>query len=95
MPTLDTHLTWEEIVRRYQLTLDHPARKTQASYNACARPRRLTPGVARDGKAPARANALGQARGSPGSVRDALNRNPTLDRPGSLNWRGNRPDQHG
>jgi putative SOS response-associated peptidase YedK len=28
-------LTWEEIVRLYRLTLDQPARNTQASYNVC------------------------------------------------------------
>jgi putative SOS response-associated peptidase YedK len=28
-------LTWEEIVRLYQLTLDQPARNTQARYNVC------------------------------------------------------------
>jgi putative SOS response-associated peptidase YedK len=28
-------LTWEEIVRLYRLTLDHPARNTQARYNVC------------------------------------------------------------
>jgi putative SOS response-associated peptidase YedK len=28
-------LTWEEIVRLYGLTLDQPARNTQARYNVC------------------------------------------------------------
>jgi putative SOS response-associated peptidase YedK len=28
-------LTWEEIVRLYRLTLDQPARNTQARYNVC------------------------------------------------------------
>jgi putative SOS response-associated peptidase YedK len=28
-------LTWEEIVRLYELTLDQPARNTQARYNVC------------------------------------------------------------
>ena len=28
-------LTWEEIVALYQLTLDQPARNTQARYNVC------------------------------------------------------------
>jgi putative SOS response-associated peptidase YedK len=28
-------LTWPEIVRLYRLTLDHPARNTQARYNVC------------------------------------------------------------
>ena len=28
-------LTWEEIVRLYGLTLDQPARNTQACYNVC------------------------------------------------------------
>ena len=28
-------LTWEEIVALYQLTLDQPARNTQARYNGC------------------------------------------------------------
>src|SRR5476651_2122644 len=28
-------LTWPEIVKLYRLTLDHPARNTQARYNIC------------------------------------------------------------
>jgi putative SOS response-associated peptidase YedK len=28
-------LTWEELVRLYRLTLDQPARNTQARYNVC------------------------------------------------------------
>jgi putative SOS response-associated peptidase YedK len=28
-------LTWEEIVALYRLTLDQPARNTQARYNVC------------------------------------------------------------
>jgi putative SOS response-associated peptidase YedK len=28
-------LTWEEIVRLYQLTLDQPAQNTRARYNIC------------------------------------------------------------
>jgi len=33
--TLHYRLTWEEIVRLYGLTLDQPARNTQARYNVC------------------------------------------------------------